>query len=280
MARSESRSSRGSLRWFIPGGVQRARPKKIEALSREREREGERRERRGRSIRGRDTHTHTQEAERGGQRSFGGALPRGQEGRREGGGERRGLYLEEGAQGRKEDGERRRTIGKNEGAGRRGGKEGRRMEQEINKKKKRRRKNGGVVGGEKPAWLERQVQRAKDATLRGRGYSRNCGWIHRLTPLRFRAASSLHEEWIFLILGRGYLNSLLWISPLLGSTPSQEAWLSLHVVLSKIVIASVEYRVRIEKVLGRSEGKFLAGGMDETPRGVTYDRCCILWNFC
>lgn len=59
MARSESRSSRGSLRWFIPGGVQRARPKKIEALSREREREGERRERRGRSIRGRDTHTHT-----------------------------------------------------------------------------------------------------------------------------------------------------------------------------------------------------------------------------
>ena len=46
------------------------------------------------------------------------------------------------------------------------------MEQEINKKKRRRRKkkkkkkkNGGVVGGEKPAWLERQVQRAKDATL-------------------------------------------------------------------------------------------------------------------
>lgn len=32
-------------------------------------------------------------------------------------------------------------------------------------------------------------------------------------------------------------------------------------MLSKIVIASVEYRVRIEKVLGRSEGKFLAGGM-------------------
>lgn len=51
-------------------------------------------------------------------------------------------------------------------------------------------------------------------------------------------------------------------------------------MLSKIVIASVEYRVGIEKVLGRSEGKFLAGGMDETPRGVTYDRCCILWNFC
>lgn len=205
MARSESRSSRGSLRWFIPGGVQRARPKKIEALSREREREEKEEE--GASEE--ETHTHTQEAERGGQRSFGGALPRGQEGRREGGGERRGLYLEEGAQGRKEDGERRRTIGKNEGAGRRGGREGRRMEQEINKKKRRRRKNGGVVGGEKPAWLERQVQRAKDATLRGRGYSRNCGWIHRLTPLRFRAASSLHEEWIFLILGRGYLNSLL-----------------------------------------------------------------------
>lgn len=186
MARSESRSSRGSLRWFIPGGVQRARPKKIEALSREREREEKEEE--GASEE--ETHTHTQEAERGGQRSFGGALPRGQEGRREGAGERRGLYLEEGAQGRKEDGERRRTIGKNEGAGRRGGREGRRMEQEINKKKKRRRKNGGVVGGEKPAWLERQVQRAKDATLRGRGYSRNCGWIHRLTPLRFRAASS------------------------------------------------------------------------------------------
>lgn len=61
MARSESRSSRGSLRWFIPGGVQRARPKKIEALSRERERE--KRKKRKEHPRKRHTHTHRRPSE-------------------------------------------------------------------------------------------------------------------------------------------------------------------------------------------------------------------------
>lgn len=61
MARSESRSSRGSLRWFIPGGVQRARPKKIEALSREREREEKEEE--GASEEETHTHTHRRPSE-------------------------------------------------------------------------------------------------------------------------------------------------------------------------------------------------------------------------
>lgn len=94
MARSEEPlESSLSSRWFIPGGVQRARPKKIEALSREGEREEE-------GAPEEETHTHTraqtqtEEAERGGgQRSFGGALPRGQEGREEGEGREKRFIL-------------------------------------------------------------------------------------------------------------------------------------------------------------------------------------------
>lgn len=53
MARSEEPlESSLSSRWFIPGGVQRARPKKIEALSREGEREEE-------GAPEEETHTHT-----------------------------------------------------------------------------------------------------------------------------------------------------------------------------------------------------------------------------
>lgn len=85
------------------------------------------------------------------------------------------------------------------------------------------------------------------------------------------------QEWIFLILGEGgrpkiasldphqgivvfkpsttpYCAS---ISPFFFSVPFSLAWISLALVSSKIVIASVEYRVWIEEVLGRSERKFL-----------------------
>lgn len=61
MARSEEPlESSLSSRWFIPGGVQRARPKKIEALSREEEREEE-------GAPEEETHTHARtDTDRGG----------------------------------------------------------------------------------------------------------------------------------------------------------------------------------------------------------------------